>query len=679
MNRLIAKTFRLLPLLAGLTTPLVMTLMPAGAHAQEVEYLQGISDKAQDAMREGLAAALRKLPKCNPHQLLENGECCQPGFVSLGKECVRIAPPTCASVAIENPESCNLTRCAKFTRTVEKEVPAIGEDGKPIPGQMEKKNEEVPCEPWNGGIRDLTCELETYDCTKEELAGGPRWCGDWVKEIAAAPQVDAGGKPIAGAANVQIIRCKPGSDGCSLDVRECMGSELKSGKSDGAGPCKVGEYVDPSSGKCSGYKCPAQCTTADGRCDKCGPDYKTATDSFKRAADTDKRFYEAYFNLGMAYERMGRYQDAISTYEAAKAIAPNDDREKSLQLSAQGYIARAWLAQARRLEEAGELDKAKALREQAKGVAESIRGQDPDNTMANVALGLYYLETGEFELAEGFVKTALRNNREDTIALNIRGLINLKLGKLDIARWILEEKVLALDPANPEALANLGLAYVKLGDLPKAVVAFERAVRLAPSSISARMNLGAIYLEYLNYRDADRQYGAALKLEPDNLEALTGYALTLEGKREPKKSAEIYERVLAKDPSRVAIMVRLALIYNKAPFNDGPKSIAYWERYLKAANLPQVDAVKLELDAMRSELKTKWATMPKKAPPDWAKQKAALVAKEQAQTTLWKNILAITSRIDAIKGGMQLEKEAKDPKQAEKAPDAKPAETPAPK
>lgn len=658
MNRMIV---RMIPLTACLL------LAPALVQAQEVEYLQGISDKAQDAMREGLAAALRKLPKCNPHQLLENGECCQPGFISLGQECVRIAPPTCASVAIENPESCNLTRCARFTRTIEKEVPAIGEDGKPIPGQMEKKNEEVPCEPWNGGIRDLTCELDTYDCTKEELAGGPRWCGDWIKEVAVAPQVDAGGKPIAGAANVQIIRCKPGSDGCVLDVRECMGSELKSGKSDGAGPCKVGEYVD-ASGKCSGYKCPAQCATADGRCDKCGPDYKSATDAFKRAADTDKRFYEAYFNLGMAYERLGRYQDAIASYEAAKAIAPNDDREKSLQLSAQGYIARAWLAQAHRLVEAGEVDKAKALREQAKGVAESIRGQDPDNTLANVTLGLYYLETGEFDLAESFVQTALRNNREDTIALNIRGLINLKLGKLDIARWILEEKVLALDPANPEALANLGLAYVKLGDLPKAVVAFERAVRLAPSSISARMNLGAIYLEYLNYRDADRQYNAALKLEPDNLEALTGYALTLEGKREPKKAAEIYERVLAKDASRVAIMVRLALIYNKAPFNDGPKSIAYWERYLKAANLPQVDAVKLELDAMRADLKTKWATPPKKAPPDWQKQKAAAVAKEQAQTTLWKNILAITSRIDAIKGGMQLEKEAKDG--GAKAPDA---------
>ena len=660
MNRMIV---RMIPL----TACLLLLLAPALVQAQEVEYLQGISEKAQDSMREGLAAALRKLPKCNPHQLLENGECCQPGFISLGQECVRIAPPTCASVAIENPESCNLTRCARFTRTIEKEVPAIGEDGKPIPGQMEKKNEEVPCEPWNGGIRDLTCELDTYDCTKEELAGGPRWCGDWIKEVAVAPQVDAGGKAIAGAANAQIIRCKPGSDGCALDVRECMGSELKSGKSDGAGPCKVGEYVD-GSGKCSSYKCPAQCTTADGRCDKCGPDYKSATDAFKRAADTDKRFYEAYFNLGMAYERLGRYQDAIASYEAAKAIAPNDDREKSLQLSAQGYIARAWLAQAHRLVEAGEVDKAKALREQAKSVAESIRGQDPDNTLANVTLGLYYLETGEFDLAESFVQTALRNNREDTIALNIRGLINLKLGKLDIARWILEEKVLALDPANPEALANLGLAYVKLGDLPKAVVAFERAVRLAPSSISARMNLGAIYLEYLNYRDADRQYNAALKLEPDNLEALTGYALTLEGKREPKKAAEIYERVLAKDASRVAIMVRLALIYNKAPFNDGPKSIAYWERYLKAANLPQVDAVKLELDAMRADLKTKWATMPKKAPPDWAKQKAVAVAKEQAQTTLWKNILAITSRIDAIKGGMQLEKEAKDG--GAKAPDA---------
>ncbi len=658
---------------------LLCLTMPVAAWAQQGAYLEGVSEKAQDAMREGLGAALRKLPKCNQFQMREDGECCAPGFISLGKSCVRIAPPTCAAVAIDAPESCNITRCAKYSRSKEVEVDAIGDDGKPT-GQKEKKTIEEPCEPWVGGKRDLTCELDTYDCKKEEMASGPvRWCGDWVKEVPIVAAADAP-KPVG--PSVEFVRCKAGTEGCNLDVRECMGPELLGNKSEGA-ICKIGEYMDPASGKCSTYQCPQVCRTSDGRCSKCGPDYQGAADSFRKAIDADKRFYEAYFNLGMALERQGKYADAQQTYDAAKSIEPKDEREKVLQLSAQGYIARGWLAQAHRLDEAGEPDKARSLREQAKGVCEGIRGQDPDNSMANVALALYYLEgeTTNLELAEQFVRQALRNNREDTIALNIRGVINLRQNKNEIARWILEEKVLGLDPANAEALANLGLAYVRLGDLPKAVAALERAVKLNPNSIAARMDLGAIYLEYLNYRDADRQYAAALRLEPENLEALTGRALTLEGKRQPKEAAEIYEKVLVKDASRSAIVVRLALIYNKAPFNDGNKSITYWQRYLEAIGVQPAQRVqvvadlKAALDATRTAIKG-YEKAPRKAPADWAKQKAELVGKEQTQATRWKNVAAINSFIDSIEQGMILEKQAKDP--APKAPDAAPVPTPGP-
>ncbi len=659
----------------GAMLALVLQLGAGSAMAQQGSYLEGIGEKAQDAMRDGLNAALRKLPKCNPYQILESGECCPAGFVSVGKDCARIAPPSCAAVAIDAPESCVLNRCAKYTRSKEIEVDAIGDDGKPIAGQKEKKTVDEPCEPWVNGSRDMTCELETYDCKKEELAGGAnRWCGDWMKEIPASPAAD--GKTVG----PMFVRCPAGSQDCQLAVRECSGQEMTSNSSAGL-ICKVGEYYDVSGKKCAAYGCPSACKTADGRCAKCGPDYQGAAESFQKAVDGDKRFYEAYFNLGMALERQGKYKQAIDAYEAAKSIEPKDDREKVLQLSAQGFIARAWLAEAHRALEAGDKAKANALREQARGVCEGIRGQDPDNSMANVALALYYLEGEQpnLELAEQFVRQALRNNREDTIALNIRGVINLRQNKNEIARWILEDKVLALDPANAEALGNLGLAYVRLGDLPKAVAALERAVKINPNSIAARMNLGAVYLEYLNYRDADKQYAYALKLEPENLEALTGYALTLEGKRDPKKSAEIYEKVLSKEPDRSALVVRLALIYNKAPFNDGTKAVTYWKRYLRAIGVDpeQRQAIATQLKADREATKAAlagFAKAPKKAPADWTKQKAEATAKAEGAQTKYQNLLAINSFIDAIEQGQLLEKQAKE--EGAKKPDAPKTDAP---
>jgi hypothetical protein len=102
----------------------------------------------------------------------------------------------------------------------------------------------------------------------------------------------------------------------------------------------------------------------------------------------------------------------------------------------------------------------------------------------------------------------------------------------------------------------------------------------------------------------------------------------------------------------------LAIIYGNKPFNDDDKAVALWKRYMKEVGMPPAAAAKAELDTLRLELK-KWEKPPKKAPPDWAAQKAALVAKEQAQTTLWKSVVAIQSRVDAIEQGKLLQQQAK--------------------
>lgn len=679
-------TRSLLALVVGLVA--LSSAIASSAFAADGEYLPELQVKAQDAYRKGLEAALRPLPACNPFRMVtrkgkdKDGKevsakgCCPQGFASLGDRCVRIAPATCARVAIENPGACRLTQCAKYVREVEvdaldkkgKKIPKLDKKDKPIPGEFEKAKKEVACEPWNSsGERDLTCELDTYECKKEEIAAGPvRWCADFIKKIAAPDPADEE-KTID-----KFFQCSPGSEGCQMVVRECSGKELTSNKSlyGNRTPCKIGEWVDQKDGgKCKPYTCPAQCKTADGRCAACGPDYVGAAQSFAVAHSADDHFYEAYFNHGMALERLGKYGEAAKIYQKAREIEPRNAKERKLRLSSQGYMARAKLAEGGRLAEAGAVAKAKAMRDQARSICESIRGQDPDNTVANNTLAQYWLDLGNLKLAENFVKQVLRVNREDTVALNIRGLVNLRKQKNEIVRWILEEKVLALDPANPEGYANLGLAFVRLGQLPKAVVAFERSVKLKPKSVPARLNLGAIYIEYLNYEQAERQYSRALKLEPDNLEALVGYALALEGRRKPKQAAAIYEKVLSKDPKRAALITRLAIIYEKAPFNDGKKAVVYWKRFRKLADLPSQAETKANKEATAAALK---AAMKGRVPRRGAKREAALAKRAKAKEAaakakaLWKNVLAIDSRIQAIEMGMKMEKEARDKKGAPK-------------
>lgn len=663
---------------------------PTEAFAAEDEYLQDIKVPAQDAFRKGLASALRPLPKCNPYRLLADGRCCAPGFVSLGSTCARVSPPECASVAIDNPGACSLKMCAKWVKEIKKQVPKKDEKGEVVEGEFDEETQEIACEPYSGGIRDPECALDTELCpwyaekprpkdkdgkpiplkkgeepqmmeAPPTLAQGTaRWCAEAIKVI-DVPAKDAEGNVIEGKTVPQTLKCKLSEEGCELVPRECTAAEMRSGRGTAIGPCKVGEYVDEATQQCTAYGCPAHCKTSDGRCDKCGPDYLGASRQFMAAYEADPHFFEAYFNEGMSLERLGEYDKAVATYEKAIAVTPRNERERKLQLSAHGFVARSKLGAAKRKEEAGDLAGAKALREDARRKAEGILGDDPDNSVALNTLALYWVENGNLEIAEDFVRRVLRVDRQNTNALNIRGLINLKQGADEIARWILEEKVLAIDPANPEALANLGLAYVRLDDLPKAVLAFERSVKLKPNSVSARLNLGAIYLEYLNYRGALQQYEAAQKLEPANLEMMTGLALSYEGAREPKKAEQLYLKVLSKDPKRAGIIIRLALLYPKAPFNDYEKAIARWKEYQKLAALPEAEAAKAAKEAAAAELK---AHQKKRRPSRNAEafdtKRAELEAKADKTMKTYKHALAIKSRIFELEQYMKLEQAAGD-------------------
>ena len=52
--------------------------------------------------------------------------------------------------------------------------------------------------------------------------------------------------------------------------------------------------------------------------------YKDAIFSYKEAIRIKPDFLDAHFNLGLTYEKLGYYQDAISSYKEALKINPND-------------------------------------------------------------------------------------------------------------------------------------------------------------------------------------------------------------------------------------------------------------------------------------------------------------------------------------------------------------------
>jgi Flp pilus assembly protein TadD len=76
-------------------------------------------------------------------------------------------------------------------------------------------------------------------------------------------------------------------------------------------------------------------------------------------------------------------------------------------------------------------------------------------------------------------------------------------------------RLLALRPATPTDLANLGITCEKLGDRPGAIDAYERCLALSPGFYQVHNQLGAVYAQAGDRASAERCFRRALEIRPD--------------------------------------------------------------------------------------------------------------------------------------------------------------------
>jgi tetratricopeptide (TPR) repeat protein len=171
-------------------------------------------------------------------------------------------------------------------------------------------------------------------------------------------------------------------------------------------------------------------------------------------------------NLGMAYDKLERYEDAAEEYREALRLDP-------------GYTeAHNNLAVAYNMMGLTE----KAVQE----LQEAIRLK-PDYIEAHTNLGHIHAMSGRYEEAFKELNTVLGLDPKYAAARNILG------------------KIYASQKRNYEALKE-----------------FQEAVKSNPSYIPARINLGYIYSESGKYEDALEEFQKVLTIEPESPEGLFG-------------------------------------------------------------------------------------------------------------------------------------------------------------
>jgi tetratricopeptide (TPR) repeat protein len=110
-------------------------------------------------------------------------------------------------------------------------------------------------------------------------------------------------------------------------------------------------------------------------------------------------------------------------------------------------------------------------------------------------------------------------------------------------------RAISLDSKNAECWANIGFAYEKLGKSGKAADAISRSVELNPSNVDARMNLAAMYENAGAFDKAIAHYEAAIKTDASRGAAYSGVARCLTEKGNIAGAKKYCQEAIANDPN----------------------------------------------------------------------------------------------------------------------------------
>jgi tetratricopeptide (TPR) repeat protein len=159
---------------------------------------------------------------------------------------------------------------------------------------------------------------------------------------------------------------------------------------------------------------------------------------FSHAIEVTQNNHVIHNSRGVAYDSLGRYQDAIEDYKQAIRIRP-DYAEAHYNLGvASGELGR-W-------------------QDAAEAYKQAIRIK-PNHAKAHYNLGVAYEGLGRYQDAAESYKQAIR-----------------------------------IKPDYADAYLNLGVAYYKLGRYQNAVEPYKQAIRIKPDFVMAHYNLGVAYL-----------------------------------------------------------------------------------------------------------------------------------------------------------------------------------------
>lgn len=271
---------------------------------------------------------------------------------------------------------------------------------------------------------------------------------------------------------------------------------------------------------------------------------------------------EAHNNLGVAYQRLDRYEDAAKEHQEALRLFPT---------YAEAYNNLGLVA-----EHQGQIDEAQRY------FATALRLQSGTRNTAEAHhnMGSALQKLGRYEEAVTEIREALRINPRYADAHDNLGSALMRLGRTDEAIAHYTEAI-RLKPSYAEAHNNLGRALLQAGRAEGAIAEFNETIRLKPDAVLPHVNL-ADALRRLGRRDeAISHLQTAIRLQPDLAFAHYSLGNLLHEKGQLADAVAEYREALRYEPEATSYAIHNDLGVALALLGRRQEALAEFERALQ--------------------------------------------------------------------------------------------------
>ena len=177
-----------------------------------------------------------------------------------------------------------------------------------------------------------------------------------------------------------------------------------------------------------------------------------------------------------------------------------------------------------------------------------------------------WVQTRYWRDSETLFKHALAVTTNNDVAENNLGIVYLRQGNLDEAISLLQAAV-DLRPDNSPAHENLAKALLQKGKITDALIHYRKLLELQPDNIEVHNIVGTVLIQQGRIRDGVEEWQKVLEIQPDNGNAMSNLAWVLatspdDSLRDGAKAVQLAEQAMRISGRRIPLLFRtLAAAY----------------------------------------------------------------------------------------------------------------------